>query len=150
MSVLEPEEATTPMTDTMRSKPSLSQLQDVDEALNGLEKKKASRKVSIKESKDVSPSLSRKNTLGNKDGKNQAKRETKAKKSFSKEKQAMMREYFVNSDNLTENQKLYEPRPGPKHFNPNLAEQRLKVLTGKLPTELQTTQPRRGSTLRRQ
>ena len=40
-----------------------------------------------------------------------------------------MREYYTNDPNLTEAQKKYEPKPGPKFYKPTLAEKRLKTFS---------------------
>jgi hypothetical protein len=37
-----------------------------------------------------------------------------------------MREYFVNDPNLTEGQKKYEVKTGPKNYKPKLSKKRLQ------------------------
>lgn len=53
-------------------------------------------------------------------------------KSFSKDKQASHQEVFVNSPNLTEDQKRYEGRIGSKAYNPAQADKRHDMVDARL------------------
>ena len=61
----------------------------------------------------VAPALERQKSLPKQPAK-------KKNASYSKEKQALMREYFTNSEGLTQAQKEYEPKIAPKYYRPNL------------------------------
>lgn len=87
--------------------------------------KSMKKKVSVKEESPTkvpaSAALEKKKTAITKPG-GAKKKGT----SYSKDKQALMREYFVNDEGLTDAQKVYETKIGAKHYRPDHMEKRIK------------------------